>query len=79
MAFTYMQYPLLAHFGLNILIKPSIKQIVNLEILRDKKTLEKIQDKNTSIAGMKLTRFDRSLGPNRKRIERIYKGINPAP
>ena len=79
MAFTYMQYSLFAHFGLNILIKPSIKQIVNLEILRDKKTLEKIQDKNTSIAGMKLTRFDRSLGPNRKRIERIYKGINPAP
>ena len=76
-AFTYMRYPLFAHFGLNLLIKPAIKQIVNLEVLRDKKILEKILDKNPNIAGMKLTRFDRSLGPNRKRIERIYKGNDP--
>jgi phenylpropionate dioxygenase-like ring-hydroxylating dioxygenase large terminal subunit len=75
MAFTYMKYYLFGHFGLNLLIKPAIKQIVNLEILRDKNILEKILDKNTLIAGMKLTRFDRSLGPNRKRIEKIYKGI----
>jgi vanillate O-demethylase monooxygenase subunit len=74
MAFTYMSYPLFGHFGLNLLIKPAIKQIVNLEILRDKKILEKILDKNPSVAGMKLTRFDRSLGPNRKRIDRIYRG-----
>ncbi len=73
-AFTYMSYPLFGHFGLNLLIKPAIKQIVNLEILRDKKILEKILDKNPSVAGMKLTRFDRSLGPNRKRIDRIYRG-----
>ncbi len=72
--FTYMKYPLFSHFGLNLLIKPAIKQIVNLEVLRDKKILEKILDKNPNIAGMKLTRFDRSLGPNRKRIDRIYKG-----
>jgi phenylpropionate dioxygenase-like ring-hydroxylating dioxygenase large terminal subunit len=75
MAFTYMKYSLFGNFGLNLLIKPSIKQIVNLEILRDKKALEKILDKNPKVSGMKLTRFDRSLGPNRKRIETIYKGI----
>lgn len=74
-AFTYMKYFPFGNLGLNLLIKPSIRFIVNLEILRDKKILEKILDKNPNVSGMKLTRFDRSLGPNRKRIEKIYKGI----
>ena len=76
--FTYMKYPLFAHMGLNLLIKLAIKQILKIEILRDKKILEKVLDKNPNIAGMKLTRFDRSLGPNRKRIERIYRKTMPS-
>ncbi|HMV41630.1 MAG TPA: Rieske 2Fe-2S domain-containing protein [Leptospiraceae bacterium] len=73
-AFSYMKYSLFGNFGLNLFIKPSIKYIINLEILRDKRMLEKILDKDPHVAGMRLTRFDRSLGPNRKRIEKIYKG-----
>ena len=73
--FAYMKYPLFSHFGLNLLIKPAIKKILDLEVIRDKRILEKILDKDPKISGMKLTRFDRSLGPNRQRIERIYKGF----
>ncbi|MBK8396959.1 MAG: Rieske 2Fe-2S domain-containing protein [Leptospiraceae bacterium] len=73
-AFTYMKYEPFSNLGLNLLIKPAIQQIVKLEILRDKEILEKISDKNPNISGMKLTRFDRSLGPNRKRIQKIYRG-----
>jgi hypothetical protein len=36
--------------------------------------LEGLADKNPNIEGMKLSRFDRVLGLNRERIERIYRG-----
>jgi hypothetical protein len=36
--------------------------------------LEGLADKSTAIDGMKLSRFDRVLGLNRERIERIYRG-----
>jgi len=37
--------------------------------------LEHMADKNPSIDGMKLSRFDRVLGLTRERIQRIYRGI----
>src|SRR5262249_4057536 len=43
------------------------------EIELDVKILENLADKNPSIDGMKLSRFDRVLGLNRERIERIYR------
>ena len=73
-AYTYLKYEKLGHFGFNLFIKLFLKQIVRLEILRDKSALEKIENQDISLKGLKLTRFDRSLGPNRARIEKIYKG-----
>ena len=40
----------------------------------DVRILEGLADKNPSIEGMKLSRFDRVLGLNRERIESIYRG-----
>ena len=47
---------------------------LDYEIRLDVKVLEGLADKNPSIEGMKLSRFDRVLGLNRDRIERIYRG-----
>src|SRR5260370_39643913 len=40
----------------------------------DRRILEGLADKSTAIDGRKLSRFDRVLGLNRERIERIYRG-----
>jgi phenylpropionate dioxygenase-like ring-hydroxylating dioxygenase large terminal subunit len=49
---------------------------LNHEIQLDVRILEGLADKNPSIDGMKLSRFDRVLGLNRERIERIYRGVH---
>ena len=41
--------------------------------------LEGLADKNPNIDGMKLSRFDKVLGLNRDRIERIYRNHAAAP
>jgi hypothetical protein len=44
------------------------------EIQLDANIISNLGDKDPSIEGMKLSRFDRVLGLNRERIERIYRG-----
>ena len=51
-----------------------LKSQIDYEIQLDVKILEGLADKDPSIEGMKLSRFDRVLGLNRERIERIYRG-----
>jgi len=72
--FTYMKYNKLGNLGLNLLIKPIMKQIVKLEVSLDKKMIESIASKETSLKGTRLGRFDKALGPNRNKIEKIYRG-----
>lgn len=48
---------------------------LNREINLDVNILENLADKNPSIEGMKLSRFDRVLGLNRDRIQSVYRGI----
>lgn len=52
-----------------------LKSQLDYEIKLDVKILEGLADKNPSIDGMKLSRFDKVLGLNRERIERVYRGI----
>lgn len=52
---------------------------LDYELRLDVHILENLADKNPSIDGMKLSRFDRVLGLNRERINRIYRGLEPAP
>ncbi|MDX1958910.1 MAG: Rieske 2Fe-2S domain-containing protein [Leptospiraceae bacterium] len=72
-AFTFMKYRLLGNLGLNLFIKPAMKWIVNYEVLLDKQMIESIANKEVSLKGTKLSKFDKSLGPNRNRIEKVYR------
>jgi phenylpropionate dioxygenase-like ring-hydroxylating dioxygenase large terminal subunit len=54
-----------------------MRRKLDYEIQLDVRILEGLADKNPSIEGMKLSRFDKVLGLNRERIERIYRGRNP--
>ena len=51
-----------------------LKSQLDYEIQLDVKILEGLANKNPSIEGMKLSRFDKVLGLNRERIEKIYRG-----
>jgi phenylpropionate dioxygenase-like ring-hydroxylating dioxygenase large terminal subunit len=75
-AFTKSQYP-----GPAGGVRPFgwyFKRKLDYEIQLDVQILEGLADQSTAIDGMKLSRFDRVLGLNRERIERIYRGQTPA-
>ena len=54
-----------------------IRRKLDHEIRLDVRILEGLADKRSDIEGMKLSRFDRVLGLNRERIEKIYRGRVP--
>lgn len=47
---------------------------LDYEIGLDVNIIENLADKSPSLEGMKLSRFDRSLGLNRERIDKVYRG-----
>lgn len=57
------------------LFKPTLRWLVDREITLDKHMVESLADKNPAIDGMKLSRFDKTLGLHRGRIDRIYRGL----
>ncbi len=71
-AFTKSRYP--GPTGAMRQFKWLMRSRLDHEIRLDIRILEGLADKNPSIEGMKLSRFDRVLGLNRERIERIYRG-----
>ncbi|MBM4073512.1 MAG: Rieske 2Fe-2S domain-containing protein [Planctomycetes bacterium] len=71
-AFTKSRYP--GPAGCMRLFKWLMRRKLNHEINLDVRILENLTDMNTSIEGMKLSRFDKVLGLNRERIDRIYRG-----
>ncbi len=71
-AFTKSRYP--GPAGCMRLFKWLMRRKLNHEINLDVRILGNLVDKNPSIEGMKLSRFDKVLGLNRERIERIYRG-----
>jgi phenylpropionate dioxygenase-like ring-hydroxylating dioxygenase large terminal subunit len=48
--------------------------MLDREIRLDVRILENLADKSPGVEGMKLSRFDKVLGLNRERIERVYRG-----
>jgi phenylpropionate dioxygenase-like ring-hydroxylating dioxygenase large terminal subunit len=50
-------------------------KMLQRELELDVQILENLADKNPSVEGMKLSRFDRVLGLHRERIDSIYRGI----
>lgn len=57
------------------LFKPVFKRLANSEIERDIAMLASIADKDTSLEGMRLSRFDKVHALNRERLNRVYRGI----
>lgn len=66
-------YPVGAEGGLR-LFRWLMEDLLMKEIQLDVDILEGLASHETSIEGMKLSRFDRSLGLNRERIQKIYRG-----
>lgn len=72
LAYTKSRYP--GPAGCVRPFKWLMRMKLDQEIRLDVRILENLVDYNTSIEGMKLSRFDKVLGLNRERIARIYRG-----
>jgi phenylpropionate dioxygenase-like ring-hydroxylating dioxygenase large terminal subunit len=71
-AYTRSGYP--GPAGCARLFRRLMLRILDREIRLDVDMLHNLADKNPALEGMKLSRFDRVLGLNRERIQRIYRG-----
>jgi phenylpropionate dioxygenase-like ring-hydroxylating dioxygenase large terminal subunit len=56
-----------------------MRRLLNVEIGLDVAILEGLASYDTSLEGMKLSRFDRALGLNRDRIQTLYRGDKSLP
>jgi phenylpropionate dioxygenase-like ring-hydroxylating dioxygenase large terminal subunit len=74
-AYTKSRYP--GPSGCVRLFRWLFWRMLDHEIQLDKRILENLAEQDPGIEGLKLSRFDRVLGLNRERIERIYRGHNP--
>jgi phenylpropionate dioxygenase-like ring-hydroxylating dioxygenase large terminal subunit len=74
-AYTKSRYP--GPKGCARLFRRFFRRMLDHEIRLDRKVLENMAELDPSIEGLKLSRFDRVLGLNRERIERIYRGRGP--
>jgi phenylpropionate dioxygenase-like ring-hydroxylating dioxygenase large terminal subunit len=72
-AFTKSRYP--GTYGGMRLFKGLMRRMLDYEIRLDVRVLEGLADNSPGIEGMKLSRFDRVLGLNRERIDRVYRGL----
>ncbi|MEL6867730.1 MAG: aromatic ring-hydroxylating dioxygenase subunit alpha [Bacteroidota bacterium] len=57
-----------------LLAGPVVRFFVDYELKKDKEILENLADKQMPLSEMQLGRYDRVLGENRKRIDRLYRG-----
>jgi phenylpropionate dioxygenase-like ring-hydroxylating dioxygenase large terminal subunit len=57
------------------LFKRRLVRMMTHEIDLDVGLLANLADKSVGLEGMKLSRFDRVLGQNRERIQRVYRGL----
>lgn len=56
------------------LARPFIRHVIEKEVQRDVYMLNNIKDKTREMSGMKLSRFDKPLGPTRERLRKLYLG-----
>jgi phenylpropionate dioxygenase-like ring-hydroxylating dioxygenase large terminal subunit len=74
-AFTKSTWP--GPYGGVRLAKWFFARQLSREVWLDTQILAGLADKRPDIEGLKLSRFDRVLGLNRERIDRVYRGITP--
>ncbi|MEO1682118.1 MAG: Rieske 2Fe-2S domain-containing protein [Cyanobacteria bacterium J06631_12] len=68
--------PIINKLIFRFLVSPVVKFFVDYELKKDKEILENLADKDMPLSDMQLGRYDRVLGENRKRIDRIYRGTS---
>jgi len=56
------------------LVAPVLRRLVDVEVGLDVDMLARLADKSPGISGMRLSRFDKVLGLNRRRIALLYRG-----
>lgn len=61
------------------LVKRLMRRQYIKEVNEDQRVLNGLADKTVSLEGMKLSRFDRVMGMNRQRINKLYRRIHEAP
>jgi phenylpropionate dioxygenase-like ring-hydroxylating dioxygenase large terminal subunit len=71
-AYTKSRYP--GPAGCARLFKWLMLGVLDREIRLDVAMLENLADTNPNVEGLKLSRFDRVLGLNRERMQKIYRG-----
>jgi vanillate O-demethylase monooxygenase subunit len=60
----------------NAMVRPILRYIADQEIRRDQRMIEQLApDVDAGLDGLRLGRFDGVLRQNRKRIDRIYRGL----
>ncbi|MEM9092377.1 MAG: aromatic ring-hydroxylating dioxygenase subunit alpha [Cyanobacteria bacterium P01_F01_bin.53] len=66
--------PIINKLIFQLLVGPIVRFFVDYELKKDKEILENLADKQMALSEMQLGRYDRVLGENRKRIDRLYRG-----
>ncbi|MEM8678085.1 MAG: Rieske 2Fe-2S domain-containing protein [Planctomycetota bacterium] len=67
--------PFLGRFFFRHVVRHLITAGTNMELLLDKQVVDNLADKSPSLRGKKLGRFDQPLIQNRRRIDKIYRGM----
>ncbi len=76
--FAYSDAAPWGRMGLNQALLPMTRMLVDLEVQRDTRLLASLADKSPTIEDNRLGRFDKGLVAARKRIDRIYRGLEGA-
>lgn len=75
--FLYAHGPRQEKLLLRAVLKPVSLWLTRREIDVDANMIERLADKSPGLKGKKLSRFDRALAENRRRIDRVYRGVEP--
>jgi len=71
--FPFASRPPLGRLGLNLLLRPFVRALIDREVRLDRQMLERLADPRPDLRGLRLSRFDRPLRAHRERIEGIYR------
>ena len=77
--YTYVKSRFPLPYGGVPLYRWLVRWMLDGEIRRDVRMLEQLACQDVSVRGLKLSRFDRTLGLNRERIARVYRGAALGP
>ncbi|NUM52040.1 MAG: aromatic ring-hydroxylating dioxygenase subunit alpha [Candidatus Hydrogenedentes bacterium] len=72
--FAFLKSRLWSGGAVRAIVGPVLRKLVDMEVGLDVQMLSRLADKTPGIEGMRLSRFDKVLGLNRKRIATVYRG-----